>query len=153
MLSVLFLLMRPAICQSPGFVMLAEGVTADDQRHGMEVAYRMFSLPDLPRVCVQATSVSELVSADRRLEFVVNEWFVLSRLRITAVDNAGNKIARVPSAIEIEKMTPSLIDLRPASVYNARVRPVAAGQLQLRVRTLCPGPHVEILIPVTIRSR
>ncbi len=40
----------------------------------------------------QSATISTLVSAERRLDLIVNQSFALSRLRVTALNSVGRKL-------------------------------------------------------------
>lgn len=151
--AAMCLVVGPMSCQSPVFVTIAEGMTSDRRGSRIEVAYRMFSLPGLPQLCSHSGTVANLVSTKGRIDLRVNERFPLTVLDILALNIEGKEIPKVPIAIEIERTLPALIDFSPASLYRAGLRPIGVGRFRLRVRTFCPGPGVEISIPVTIHSR
>ena len=134
-----------------GFSSLAEALTSPSQTRGIEVRYRMFSVPDFPRICANASRVARLDTPIPSIVLRANEWFPLDRLVIRALDKSGRTVSSVPIAIESEEKAPPLLELRSDMIVEARVLPIRAGNFRFRARTVCPGAPVQIFIRATVR--
>jgi hypothetical protein len=132
------------------FGTIAEAFTSKTQQRGIEVAYRMFSAPDLGEICAKSPRPVKLVAQQVPITLHVGEWFSLDRLIIVAVDASSRQLQPVPIMLEVEDKEPPLLNLRSDMIAEARVLPLRAGSFRFRARTICSDPSVEVLIEATV---
>jgi hypothetical protein len=132
------------------FVTVAEGLTAPGPETGIEVAFRMFYLPAIPKLCANAPGPSRLLSRNEAIVLTVNRRFLLNALHIEAVDESGRALTPVPIVVEVERTSPPLFDLSPEQISDAKLLPIRAGRFRFRARNFCPGPAVETSVPAVI---
>jgi len=150
-LSLLLLsVARALIAESSVFGTIAEAFTSETQHRGIEVAYRMFSAPDLGRICAKSERPSKLVPQKVPITLRVGEWFPLGRVVIVAADASGRQLQPVPIMLEVEEKEPPLLNLRSDMIAEARVLPVRAGSFRFRARTICSDPSVAVLLEATV---
>jgi len=152
--AVLYLLLlsvaRALIGESSVFVTIAEGFSSETQQRGIEVAYGMFSAPDLGRICSKSERPSRLVAKKVPIALRVGEWFPLDHVVIVAMDETGKQLQPVPIMFEVEEREPPLLNLRSDMIAEARVLPVRAGSFRFLARTICSDPSVAILLEATV---
>jgi len=139
-LSLLF--SSPALAAEPVFVALAEGFTSKGKEVGIEVGQRMFSIPTFPAVCAGLQAPARLVVvAPKPLQLVRGQWFSYKRLVVLALDAAGRILPPVPIAVEVEEVTPPLLNLRSDMTAdpNGKVLPIRKGSFQFRFTAICEG--------------
>jgi hypothetical protein len=135
-----------------GFAQLAEGLTASAAGAPIEAGYRMFSAPDMARVCrnARAADVKRLRPSSSQLELRVGRPFAYSNLRLVALNASGAVLPRVPIAIESE-MWSDVLDVRSDHIGDGTVTPVRAGTIRLRFRTICDASGAETFITARVR--
>jgi hypothetical protein len=134
--------------QKPYFVPIAEGLTSPTLAENIRVAPRMFSAPELVKVCGDPRTVARLETVAGTLGLQVGERFALSSLRIVAVNAADEAMLAAPIAIEAEDASPPVLQLRSDNpeLQKGQLYPLNAGRFRLRIRTLCGTPGAETTI-------
>lgn len=141
-----------ASAAEPAFVHLAEGYTSRDKQAGIVAAQRMFSAPSIAEICTPLESPARLVvTVAEPVRLVRGQWFSYGRLGVVAVDSSDRVLPPVPIALEVEEVTPELLNLRSdlTADPDGKVLPVRAGDFHFRLKTICQG-HSAV---VTIRAR
>jgi hypothetical protein len=155
--AVLFCASRvPAFAQAellPGFVTIAEGFTSPNRSSGIDVAYRMFSLPTFAKTCKESGRPFTLTTPNGAVTLRVGEWSPLRRLIIVAVDQTGHVLRPLPITIEVEAAKPPLLNLQSDMISDARVMPIRTGKFRFRARTICEGTSTDIFIQAVIRPQ
>ena len=139
---------NPTAAAATAYVVIAEGLTADSADGAMVTEPRMFSTPDLPTRCSHASSLARLAATDR-VNVRIGEPFSLGALRVVALDGAGAIIPRVPVVIEVEPVSPPILDLSSERLERGPIA-MRPGAFMIRVRTICPGLEAA---PVMIPAR
>jgi hypothetical protein len=106
----------PSGAGQPAFPHLAEGLASADRTRGIEVACRMFSVPDFPRVCTTAHRAVKLDTPAPSVVLWLNQWFPLDRLVIMALDRSGRPERSVPIAVDVEATAALPLDLRSGNL-------------------------------------
>jgi hypothetical protein len=141
-LALAVLVARAAAGEDPAFVRLAEGFTSVNHQFGIVAGQRVFSVPTFPGICTPLEAPARLeVLSSEPLRLVRGRWFSYERLVVVAVDSAGNALPPVPIELDVENVSPELLNLRSDMTAGDRVLPVRAGAFRFRVRTICDG-HV-----------
>jgi hypothetical protein len=136
--------------QSEGsyFVHLGEGFTTAPASGGIELNWRMFTVPALPEICASAPSPDRLMPREDHIEITPGELFSFRALNVLAVDGAGMPLQPVPIIVDIEVETPAIVTLVDGEAYkqtgrtdieNACCEALALqpGTFRLRIHTLC----------------
>jgi hypothetical protein len=134
------------------FARIGEGFTSENASSGIEVAWRMFSAPDIPTICAKSERPVKLVTRKEPVALYIGEWFPLDRLIVLALDAADRPLPPVPIIIEVEMLDPPLLNLQSDMLAEAKVLPRRAGLFRFRARTLCieaAGKFVEIRAQVS----
>jgi len=150
--SMVVLLLQAPAPPTPWFETVAEGWTARDERSSVDLAFRMFSVPDMAGHCAKAPSPARLV-AKGTVTLLVGEWFQFSSLRIVAVDAAGRPLAPVPIMLDLEKVEPRLFALTNQALNDGGVTPTRTGRFRFRARTICRGTSAEGFGSAVVRTR
>jgi hypothetical protein len=155
--AVLFsALTLPAFPQAdvlPGFVTVAEGFTSPNRSSGIDVAYRMFSLPTFAKTCKESERPFTLTTPNSAVTLGAGEWFPLRRLLIVGVDRTGHVLRPLPISLEAETTNPPLLNLQSDMISDARVMPIRTGKFRFRARTICEGTSADIFIQAVIRRQ
>jgi hypothetical protein len=155
--AVLFsALTLPAFAQAkvvPGFVTIAEGLTSPDRTRGIEVAYRMFSIPTFAKTCKESERPFTLTTPNGAVTLRVGEWFPLHRLVVVGVDQTGHVLRPLPIMLEVEVTNPPLLNLQPEMISDARVLPIRMGKFRFRARTICKGTSADVFIQAVVRPQ
>ncbi len=142
-----------AVAVEPVFVALAEGFTSKGREVGIQAAQRMFSVPSFPAVCVGLQAPARLVVvAPKPLRLVRGQRFTYDRLVVLAVDASGKVLQPVPIAIEVEEVTPAVLNLRSDMTADpdGRVLPIRKGGFRFRFRTLCEGQLAVAIVKAEV---
>jgi hypothetical protein len=136
--------------QKPPFIAVAEGLSSEDEEHGIQAGFRVFSLPHLEKVCATAPRPVRLeVRSPVRL--AVGSRYSIRRLIVVARDTAGRPLQSVPLAIEIEQSELPLVDLRSDTIAKGQIYAIRTGRFRVRVRTICPATSVSEFISVIVQ--
>lgn len=130
------------------FVDIAEGLTSSSAKAGITVAYRMFSLPDMPSVCeaAHANQVVSLRAVSARVKLQARHGYPLSNLKVVAVDASGSILPRVPIQIQVEQVSPAIIDTRSDRLQGSVVMPARPGHFRFRVKTACGSSDAQTVV-------
>ena len=130
------------------FAQIAEGRTSTKAGATITAGYRMFSAPEVDTVCQRARAhdVVRLRTSAETIRLRVGRPFEPRRLTIDALDARGALVPGVPIAIEIDADSKRV----DASIADGVIRPVAIGDLRIRIRTICAGPVVELFMTARI---
>ena len=131
------------------FATVGEGYTSTDARRGANLAFRMFSTPDVAAICAAAPTPASLDAGGLKLS--VGEPFPLTRIAIVARDADGALLGAVPVRVELEETEPRLFNTRSDALAESALDPTSPGTFRLRARTICPGVDVQTIIDGTIR--
>jgi len=63
--------------EEPYFAGIGEGFTSANAFSGIEVAWRMFSAPDIPTICAKSERPVKLVTRKEPVALYIGEWFLL----------------------------------------------------------------------------
>jgi hypothetical protein len=137
----------------PGFGTIAEGVTSPNRTSGIDVAYRMFSLPTFNRTCKESQQPSRLASPNKSVALNLGEWFPLHRLIIVGVDRTGHVLRPLPIMLEVEVTNPPLLNLQSEMISDARLLPIRTGRFRFCARTICKGTSADVFIQAVIRPQ
>ena len=133
--AVLFCASRvPAFAQVdllPGFVTIAEGFTSPNRSSGIDVAYRMFSLPTFAKTCKKSERPFTLTTPNGAVTLRVGEWFPLCRLIIVGADRTGHVLRPLPISFEAETTNPPLLNLQSDMISDARSNADSDGQVSV----------------------
>lgn len=155
--AVLFsALTLPAFAQAdvlPGFVTVAEGFTSPNRSSGIDVAYRMFSLPTFAKTCKESQRPFTLTTPNSAVTLHVGEWFPLRRLIIVGADRTGHALRPLPITLEVEATNSPLLDLQSDMISDARVMPIRTGRFRFRARTICEGTSADVFIQAVVRPQ
>ena len=135
-----------------GYVIVGEGFSSQAPADGIEVAYRMFSVPDFAEICsnARAAEVVRLRSQSPRLRLRVGDPFVRARLKIVALDASGAVLPRVPIAVEVN--APPNVLVSPTNTNaDGSMTAMAPTQVRFRIRTICNGSGAETFVPADVR--
>lgn len=105
----------------------------------------MFSVPDMPVRCAQAEKVTRLRATTRTVQLRVGRLFPLSTLKVVALESSGSVVPQVPVAVEVEDVSPSILDF-PSDHLQFGPVPIRPGNFKFRVRTICEGTGAEIMV-------
>ena len=135
-----------------GYVYVGEGFSSQAPGDGIEVAYRMFSVPDFAEICpkARAAEVVRLRSQLPRLRLRVGEPFVRARLKIVALDGSGAVLPRVPIAVEVNG-PPNVLVSPTNTNADGSLTATAPTQVRFRIRTICNGSGAETFVPADVR--
>ena len=137
----------------PGFGTVAEGNTSPNRTSGMDVVFRMFSVPTFSKTCQESRQPSRLESPNKSVALYLGEWFPLHRLIIVGVDQTDHVLRPVPISLEVEVTNPPLLNLRSDRISNARLLPIRTGTFRLRARTICEGTSAVVFIQAIVTRR
>jgi hypothetical protein len=135
-----------AACAKGYYVRVAEGLTSPSLTETMQVAPRMFGASDLTRACQLPRRIARLEAPTRTVELRVGERLALNTLRVVAVGDAGTAVTDVPVVIEVEELSPPVMQLRSddPDLNAGRLLSVGSGTVRMRVRTLCTSTSAEL---------
>jgi hypothetical protein len=135
-------------CAKGYYVRVAEGLTSPSLTETMQVAPRMFAASDLTAACQSPRRIARLEAPTRSLELRVGDRLALNTLRVVAVGEAGSAVTDVPVVIEVEELTPPVVQLRSddPDLNAGRLLSVGSGTVRVRVRTLCTSRPAELNI-------
>jgi hypothetical protein len=144
--------MSAAACAKGYYVRVAEGLTAPSLTETMQVAPRMFAASDLTSACRSPRRITRLEAPARTLELRVGERLALNTLRVVAVGEAGTAVTDVPVVIEVEELSPPVMQLRSddPDLNAGRLLSVGSGIVRMRVRTLCTSRPAELNITARV---
>jgi hypothetical protein len=129
-----------------GYLTVGEGLTVASTNEEMQAAFHLFpAVPGLAARCMGTPGVARLTAA-RQARLRLEEPFALKSLDVAALDASGSIVASVPVTIEVEEMTPPILYFFENRLQHG---PTAhsAGSFRFRVRTMCPGPRIDVTIP------
>ena len=137
-----------------GYVYVGEGFSSQAPGDRIEVAYRMFSVPDFVEICpkARAAEVVRLRSQLPRLRLRVGEPFVRARLKIVALDAYGAVLPRVPIAVEVNGPANFLVSPTNTNA-DGSLTATAPTQVRFRIRTICNGSEAETFVPADVRRQ
>jgi hypothetical protein len=138
-LAIFFGVLSPAAWAQPPFGTVAEGYTSVDERHGIDIAYRMFSAPDVKSLCAAAPRPASFRAANPNLVLHVGQWFSFDRLIIVAQNQAGKTLPPVP--IELEVADGAEEDFRSDKIADGGFIPTKRGQIRFRIVAICLLPR------------
>jgi hypothetical protein len=121
------------------FVHIAEGLTSSTAKEGITAAYRMWSRPDMEALCsgAQASRAVRLRPVLARVSLRAGHEYPLTNLRVLALDAAGTPLPRVPIEIQVEQITPAIVDTRSDRLQDAVIVPARSGEFRFRFQTVC----------------
>ena len=139
-------------CAKGYYVRVAEGLTSPSLTETMQVAPRMFGASDLTEACQSPQRIARLEAPTRTVELRVGDRLALNTLRVVAVGEAGAAVADVPVAIEVEELSPPVMQLRSddPDLNAGRLLSVGSGRVRMRVRTLCTSTPAELNITARV---
>lgn len=152
-LGLPLLMSGTAVATEPVFVALAEGFTSKGKSVGIEAEQRMFSVPSFPAVCAGLPTPAGLrFVAPKPLTLVRGQWFSYKRLVVLAVDGSGNYLPPVPIVVEVEDVTPAVLNLRSDMTADpdGRVLPIRKGRFRFRFRTICEGQRAATIVKAEV---
>jgi hypothetical protein len=135
-----------------GSVIVGEGFSSQAPGDGIDVAYRMFSVPDFAEVCRKARAAEAVRLRPQlpRLRLRVGEPFVRARLKIVALDASGAVLPRVPIAVEVNGPPNVLVSPKNMNA-DGSLTAMAPTQVEFRIRTICNGSSAETFVPADVR--
>jgi hypothetical protein len=136
--------------ENGAFLTIAEGLSSGPQDRGIQAGHRMFSRPNLLKICAKAATPAKLENNGPAVGMLVGKWFSLGDLRVIAKDVNGNRLPPVPLMLEVDKGAGSLFNFEPEMLQSDRVLPTRPGTFRFRIRTACPGTSVETFIEATV---
>lgn len=149
-----------AACQGsaaePVFQHLAEGLTSKNKKVGIMAAQRMFSVPAMGEVCAHLQAPARIVvMGPKPLQLVRGQWFSYRRLVVLAVDSSGKVLPPVPITVEVEGITPPVLNLLSdmTASPDGKVLPIGEGGFRFRFRAICEGHSIatvawaEVVVP------
>jgi hypothetical protein len=149
---VLLLAWSSAVASASGaagdFVHIAEGLTSSSAKAGITAGYRMFSQPDMRSVC-EAAHADQIVSfrpVSPRVKLHVHQTYALENLRVVAVAASGSILPRVPMQIDVERVSPEIVNTRSDHLQDAVIVPAITGRFRFRFRTVCGGSAAEATV-------
>ena len=137
----------------PDFVTIAQGFTSPTRSSGIDVAYRMLTVPAFGKTCKESERPFRLMSPNEALILNVGEWFPLRRLRIFGVDRTSRILHRLPISLEVEDTNPPLFNLHSDMISDGRLMPIRAGRFRFRAPTICEGTSADVFIQAVVRPR
>jgi hypothetical protein len=147
----------PAFAQAkvlPGFVTVAEGFTSPNRSSGIDVAYRLFSLPTFAKTCRESDRPFTLTTPNSAaVTLRVGEGFSLRRLIMVGVDRTGRLLRPLPISLEVEATNPPLLNLQSDMISDGRLLPIRTGKFRFRARTICEGTSADIFIQAVVMSQ
>jgi hypothetical protein len=143
---------RQRLDPDAGYVIVGEGFSSRAPGDGIEVAYRMFSVPDFSEIChkARASEVVRLRSPLPRLRLPVGRPFVRARLKIVALDASGAVLPRVPIAVEVNG-PPNILVSPTNTNADGSLTATVPTQVRFRIRTICNGPGVQTFVRADVR--
>jgi hypothetical protein len=130
------------------FGYVAEGYASTDETTGVNVAPRMFSVPD--NICASAPQPATLETPQDGIDLLAGQPYAITRIVAVARDAAGALLRGVPIAIEVELIEPRLLNQRSDATPENHLHPLRPGNFQLRVRTICGDKPVQVFIPAIV---
>jgi hypothetical protein len=109
----------------------------------------MFSAPDMAGRCERAGIARRLSATRGQVRLVVGRPLPLTTLAVVAFGPAGEILPDVPIAIEVQEVSPAILDLRSDRLEPGPV-PIRPGVFGIRVRTVCDGPRAETTIEARV---